>query len=893
MLKLALIVPVLGLCLIRYAAAFEFVNVDYPAGATAGSTVRVTITTQPADPLEIKYGCADQVQGPYRLLSAGEIGEKKKERPCPEALTGSACKQLQFSPPAGQNDYFFWVRGDMSYLTLRGYRGENQLFEKTMGNKNNGWRWLKLRWPGNFGDFERLALSASDGNGIDGVWLSRNSDFDPRPSEKEGSLAPESNVFALKLPQTLTGELPIKVWAQLKEERIEQIITIKIDPAVPEVGARLPRAGGLEWFSLGAAANLSVTPEGDLPKVIDPASLNQSTLAWDEGEYVVPAGEKAFVAVWMRPEVKEEKKPEAGVAQADDKIKGRLSLPAEAEVAVKGRYPALVFLQAEAGAGEYGDHLWSYEVNYAGGQREEIRIREGEQVYGLMKGQTAEAAREVWSGLVDNSPAKVYAYTWLNPHPDQELRSIRILAVRPKIVPVLLGVAGAKQAEPPAVAAPQAADGPVAVEVNLLKPVRPVRPGLFSINNPNLADSGGELARSDESWRFYAQLGFPWDRIWLGKLLPDAPDKDLALGQAFEQYDLAARRMAKETKTRIILNLNPPKWGWDEAADLDARQERLAGQCVELVGQCLKNGWPLGYVELFNETLIRHPAAEVKRKYACFNRVAAALKKAYPEIKIAGTAECWPAVEVLERFMQNCGQNTDALSWHLYPTGDTKTATEAIMGKTGQFAESSRLVQKMLKKHFPDREIPQLITELNINYAAWLNGGESRQKNGIGAVWLLSVLGHLLYDGEAEVANYWHYAFDSCYSVGTTPGWRPTPVGTAYWLLNRYFRGQLCQVGCGDKALQAIAADNGTEYALAVLNVSGQERTARLRLLNLPAVRTGDDLFPVKSYAVQGEEKTFVSTEMPAQPFAGGGMELTLPPFSAQIYILPQARAGD
>lgn len=889
---------------VAVSPALRIVAIDAPERATPGERVRVIVHTNEPDPLKLDIRCAGMRQGAYAPV---EVIGSKGARVDAAALSGHLYSSLTFrlpvaagaNPPAG---YVLWARGSAGWVNFTGVRGGVEVGKESFSMAGAGMQWRKLSEFVPAGMYDSLTLAVAKGEGLDCVIASPDVSFDPRQGgEPVGSL--KNNEFFLTMPSLLLGKHIVQVLVSrgAEQAQAEIAITVSDQPAAASMTAGL-RAGACEWVDLLSAANLTaLEPQA---RILDEQTAGRGRVALDEVALSFPVDKPAFVGVWKAVEERALTQKDVTVAQADDKVRTAQRLPQRVEIALGRAAPALGFVHAERGAGELGDLLWQYEIRYVDGTVETLPVREGGAVSGLLKGEEPEAARLVWSGLTDGAPAKVYLHRWDNPQPQKEVASVAMIAVKEKIIPVLLGLAILPApVEQPAHVAQTGADLTVVaaddavrarVEVNFAAPVRAVRRGLFSMNNPYMVSKRAEFKQrgmrmvlGEDSWGVYKAMDFAYDRIWVGGWLPANPEEEIVFGEGFAFNDLAMRRMGRETRTKIILNINPPAWAYSDAPDLPSRQERAAALCVQLLEHALKNAWPVEYVELFNETLIRHPRAEVERKYACFNIIAAAVRARFPQLKIAGTAECWPAVEVLEDFVKNCGRHLDAVSWHLYPTGSTASATELIMRNSPQMAKSSVRIAQMLRRVAPEREIRQLITEYNINYAAWKDGGEQRHKNGIGAVWMLSVLKHLLYEGEAEVANYWHYEFGKPYSVGSDPGARLSPTGEMFLLLNRQMRGSMTACASDDPAVESLASSDGRTALLALLNCSAQTRTVGVRNFSRPlpaaAARTVKHSFGGDSLEVRRELLSADGFE------PQGTFDVTLPPYSAVVYQMDAA----
>ncbi len=896
-LSICLLISSLTCTALRAAEALKITAVEFPQKLSPGQKARIKINTNENDPLALKFSCAGREQGSY--ISA-IIEDSKWKKANSEAISGYLCNNITFKVPKTQEKYqnlLFWVRAQSKWITMKAFKNGEQIIERgfAMNPSEKELTWSRVNFAvGNGETFDKFTLSSAEGKGIDCVIISPDPSFNPKLFQDSMSL--ENNCFNIETPALLTGSQKLKVTASRGEENVTAEILINIESA----SAKQTKAAEFfpelkNWLPLGDAAKLN--PDSEDIRILDSATVNEGKIAIGKSVFEFKNKTPSFAGVWKAVDKAKLKERNAEVAQADDKVRTEQKLPESVEIPVGRKSGALAFLHAEKGAGESGQILWSYEIIFEDGSKESINICEGKQVSGLLKSDETEEASMVWNKLVDGAPSKVYLWIWRNPDPSKSVKAVRMSAVKEKIVPILLGMAEIDPSALPTQIKTEST-AKASLEINCLNTVKPVKRGLFSMNNPYMTDKpkaeegnvhssrSARLVLGEDSWELYRSMDFVYDRLWVGAWFPKSPDGKIERDDAFKFAEIAMKRIGKDTKTKVILNINPAKWAYEPGSDLDARLAKAASLSVELLSYCLKAGCPVEYVEIFNETLIRHPEDEVKRKYKCFNAIAEAIKKAYPGMKITGTAECWPAVGVIEQFMIACGKNVDAVSWHFYPTGETASSTDIILRDTSKIAKSSVDMDKMLKRVIPERRVPQLITEHNINYAAWKNGGENRQKNGIGALWLFSVMRHLLYDGEADVANYWHYDFGSAYSVANDPGAQPNPSGEGFILLNKYFRGNLLQAASNDRDIEVIAADNGDSVAIAILNLAPQEKELAIKTFNLPF--SLNPALNIEKYSVAGEEKRFTREIPYAIDFAGGCFTLKMQAYSTTVYIFPK-----
>ena len=184
--------------------------------------------------------------------------------------------------------------------------------------------------------------------------------------------------------------------------------------------------------------------------------------------------------------------------------------------------------------------------------------------------------------------------------------------------------------------------------------------------------------------------------------------------------------------------------------------------------------------------------------------------------------------------------------------GKASTSTMKLMQATDQFSKSSNLIKKMFEKHFPGKKLDQAITEYNINYASWKPPFEERQTEGTGAVWVMSVLRNLLYDGVATAAMHWHYAGGN-YGV-VCGNYEIRPNRTLFYLLNRYlYDAELCKVRSDNSMVEVLAAENKNNYTLVTINKSPATLSIEQNIEALGKI----NLDKSEEYTIAGKGKSF------------------------------------
>lgn len=779
------------------------------------------------------------------------IPGSKNNMECKKAINGFCSNRLGFIFPKTKTESILWLRGLGGGGELHAYKAGKRVVRKWVNfNAGSRWRWIKIGVykPGSYDKIIFFVPNCYKNKkltrGIDCMLLTLQADFKPNDDIKGAS-----NVFYWQPGDSSVGKHNFLLSAESASGKLIKKVVIKV---VPEddlaIKKKLKNNSYIKFIPFGTNSNLTINPKSKKLKILGIDVSESSKLP--SGIKTKPGAEKVFIGVWAKVSAAELKHRDVTVPQADHSVTEPAQLPPSASIPVNAKYAQLYFYHTIKGAGEVSETLFNYIIKYNNGKLIQIPIREGDRIAGQLKPQDISQGKLIYSSVVQNRSVNIFETVWQNPNPDLTIASIQIKAFKQKVIPVLLGIGGTAD-KVSQTQLKQTLPKP-SVTINFLNRVRPVRNGLFAVNTPYIFRSQHQLY-----FDLFKQMKFPEVRIW-NNVKPEK--KGAVIDKAkLDKNDLSVKRLISGTKTTIMLNLfgDIPKWIREDAAP-DQHIKFYVDWYIGILEYCIETlHWPISSVELFNERLIGHKKKTNLLRYRYFNALAAQIKQRYPKIKIGGTAECWPDLRIIDQFIKYCNKNLDMLTWHIYATGKTSTPTLALMEKTKFIADVSVSIEKILKKHVPNRKIGQAITEFNINYAAWRPPVDLRQSRGDGAVWLLSVLRNLLYIGNVDTAMIWHYWAGSTYGL-VSGDKQLRPNGTLYFLLNKYLTdAMLLRASSNNSQIEALAADGKDYYIVAVINKSDKAQEIECNLLNPPRVVCDDFTYPISNYKVGGENNSF------------------------------------
>ena len=263
-----------------------------------------------------------------------------------------------------------------------------------------------------------------------------------------------------------------------------------------------------------------------------------------------------------------------------------------------------------------------------------------------------------------------------------------------------------------------------------------------------------------------------------------------------------------------------PKWmARNQDGLLDPKEydnyAAFCAQLVEILNQRQKR--KVVYWEPLNEQDVAYQkAGKLDELWKIYNKAAAAMKAKDPQIKVGGPTLTWDEPRRLAAFLEACKSNVDFISWHRYGSGDASESTDKLMSYTPKYADQVQEFRKLARQYIPDRNVPLLLGEYNINYN-W-QSGEKRQHTHIGAVWFASVLKHLAEAG-IDMATSWHLK-DGVFGL-IDPQNNLRPAATVFAWGIKYLTGQVVRTDSDNSFVEAMAVSQADgERSLLLINKS-------------------------------------------------------------------------
>ena len=352
-----------------------------------------------------------------------------------------------------------------------------------------------------------------------------------------------------------------------------------------------------------------------------------------------------------------------------------------------------------------------------------------------------------------------------------------------------------------------------------------INPALFGTNDQEILVAN---PFEDETYQtIMASMNMDLVRIHLSGLLDEIFPTENSPGDFSRLQTSMERTFKREDRSGqkiLFCFAKPPTW-----VDMTNPTHRqiYAAKLVALADYLVnQQRYPISYWEIFNE--IYGSGMDPERVYWQFyNLVAPMLKAVTPAVKVGGPALSWPQQSILRDFLENCKENVDFLSWHIYLTGTVETPTETIMQRTGIFGDYARQIRQLVNELVPNRDLELALTEYNINYD-W-NPHDPRQATNIGAVWAASVLIYLAKAGQ-DLAMTWHSKGGGTFGLVSGAN-EPRPMAELLYLLNKYLRNAaLLPVNDTEQKVEILVARKGARGIVLLVNKHAEPQIVRLTI---------------------------------------------------------------
>lgn len=349
-----------------------------------------------------------------------------------------------------------------------------------------------------------------------------------------------------------------------------------------------------------------------------------------------------------------------------------------------------------------------------------------------------------------------------------------------------------------------------------------------------------ERAADPAYQKLLAELGIGLIRVHHGGLYDSWTDPDR---KTWNEAKIKAGYDASYPQQPTIIQNIPgwPKWmAQNQDGMLDPSEyDNYAAFCAELV-EIITNRLGLGqviYWEPLNEKEDPYQkAGKLDELWKIYNTAARAMKAVNPQIKVGGPVLKWNDTSKLAAFLEACKADVDFISWHSYATGNVSVSTEELMSWTPGYGTQVKEFRSVVEQYIPDRKVPLLLGEYNINYS-W-DSGENRQNTHIGAVWFASVLKHLA-DAGIDMATSWHLK-DGIYGM-IDPQNNPRPAATVFAWGIKYLTGSIMDTQSDNPLIEAMAVHQADDRrSVLLINKSGDD--AQVSILAQQDITTFDSI---------------------------------------------------
>jgi xylan 1,4-beta-xylosidase len=319
---------------------------------------------------------------------------------------------------------------------------------------------------------------------------------------------------------------------------------------------------------------------------------------------------------------------------------------------------------------------------------------------------------------------------------------------------------------------------------------------------------------------------------------------------------------------KILLSIyKPPMTQTLPIADLTTEDKEVA-----LLGQLPGVIWSLGYYidmyEVFNESDGVYWGSGKPNNLAEYVRVlsktARAMKATDPTVKVGGPATAWSYAEVYKAFGDNCLDDMDFFSFHMYSGGTAEMTDMSALfpGYTSRVSSAASVVNYFKEKGK---------TNYDVYLNEWLTGSwspyEPCQDNHIGAAWMAVTIKNLALAGVTGT-NVWYYRINE------------NMAGSQLYKLSRdHLRGDI-----------VYSKTNSSVEILPVLSAEGKKNVliinktkSSITITNAKSLIGGD---ASKMVAMRLDESTVLNPELANTSGVRYGVDV-MPKVPQDILLLP------
>lgn len=293
-------------------------------------------------------------------------------------------------------------------------------------------------------------------------------------------------------------------------------------------------------------------------------------------------------------------------------------------------------------------------------------------------------------------------------------------------------------------------------------------------------------------------------------------------------------RNAKDTYKhggRVMLTLDAaPNFISSTYPLTEVQEDELAAFFAQLPIIIKELGYHIDMYEFLNEKESGYEN-DLSSYWRMLNKIAVAMKEADPTVKCGGPAVSWPTGEIYRGFIDNCGQNMDFVSFHLYARGAGDYDNDDLF--TGghpyrnQAASAGAVADYLKEKGITHLET--FLDEFNVQYV-W-EPYEPAHHNFVGASWMACFVKNVALQGITGL-NVWN-TDDGAYGLNYN-----TAPANLYLMSNKYLRGDVAESSDpADKVEMIPVISELGERSLLFVNRTGEPVT----VVNAKSLIGGDE----------------------------------------------------
>ncbi len=520
--------------------------------------------------------------------------------------------------------------------------------------------------------------------------------------------------------------------------------------------------------------------------------------------------------------------------------KYRPYLPLETtNIGVDKKGDVIVFLGACAWSASVGEDVLRMIVEYESDSAYcDTAFRFGEHIGGWWNPAPLPLADIAWEGDNDSASIGLYSFTWINPYPEETIKSIRLISSDSEAAPMIAAITLVRKSD----ASQQVLNNlksfkktrrisgsetsNISITMDFSKTIRKIPPMAISLSNGINTNNaympqGIKLAKAGNCRSFFRIQTHPAEpAISPGVYDFTKLDKQLDYIDALGFIPLISISKGPYwIRKKGVSGEKLKRWIPDDEGIYEQ-------YCIDVIKHFSAREKSVLWYELGNEPDLK--AWGVSLYVRLFKAVSAKVNLLDSNIKLGGPVTCGPNIGWAKLLMKEVGTNVGFVSYHQYGYSTPfNTPDKNIISRLGLYESSARKYKNMLLEQ--KINCPVMLTEVNTSWR--FPETDPRIKTSFGAAWTATAIGNYL-KGGGDIFCFFTYNGGFGMTRELKEGVYIYPVYHLYWLMRKFFHGDMILAKYNATGVNAYGYINKDEAGLFIINLENKVLNIDLDITN-------------------------------------------------------------